>query len=200
PEHVFGLPPGLAKHDETPEDTSYKGAAGSEGPHVRFRPDAAQQDARDRASSRGSSLAPPQPPPGARPVPQGGRRTFSFQNPFHRRSHQDIEDDQPTSRGAMSFASRGSAAREYPTSNTTTEEERLGLVQGDSSNTTLPRYTEVQDEEERHSSDEWQVTSGNSSSPEVLGAGGDLGRQRRRDPYESDEGGHELYDEPLRSP
>ncbi|KAK0278459.1 hypothetical protein LTR35_009198 [Friedmanniomyces endolithicus] len=198
PEHVFGLPPGLAKHDETPEDTSYKGAAGSERHHVRFN--AAQQDARERASSRGSSLAPPHPPPGARPGQQGGRRTFSFQNPFHRRSHQDMEDDRPTSRGAMSFASRGSAAREYPTSNTTTEEERLGLVQGDSSNTTLPRYTEVQDEEARHSSDEWQVTSGNSSSPEVLGAGGDLGRQRRRDPYESDEGGHELYDEPLRSP
>ncbi|KAK4948253.1 hypothetical protein LTR10_012787 [Elasticomyces elasticus] len=196
PEHVYGLPPGLAKHDEHPgEDTSYKGAGASDRPHIRFIP---EQDSRDRASSRGSSLAPPMPPPHARPA-QVGRRTFSFTNPFHRRSHQEIEDDRPTSRGAMSFASRGSA-REYPTSAATTEEERLGLVQGDSSNTTLPRYTEVPEEEQRRSSEEWQVTSGNSSSPEMLGAGGDLGRQRTRDPYDSDGEGRELYDEPLRSP
>jgi len=204
PEHVYGLPPGLSKHDGREDDTSYKGPGSASEPqaHIRFVSDA--QDSRERASSRGSSLAPPQPPPHARPAHAGGRRTFSFQNPFHRRSHTDADaDDRPTSRGALSFTSRGSnAAREYPTGNQTTEEERLGLVQGDSSNATLPRYTEVPEEEEgerRSSSDDWQLAGG--SSPEQLGGhGGDLGRQRRRDPYESDEEGRELYDEPLRSP
>ncbi|KAK3671768.1 hypothetical protein LTR78_008313 [Recurvomyces mirabilis] len=214
PEHIYGLPSGLRKvnsHDGA-EDTAYKGAAGGDTPHIRFA--GSEQEARERASSRGSSLAPPQPPPHVRPAQGatgGGKRQFSFQNPFHRKSHvETAEDDRPTSRGAFSYSSRGSA-REYPTGSATTEEERLGLVQGDSSNPTLPRYTEEPEEGmgmphgqhgRRNSSDDWQITSGNSSSPEVLGATGDLGRQRRtRDPYAdvSDEG-EELYDEPLRSP
>jgi magnesium transporter len=200
PEHVYGLPPGLQKHEDE-QDTAYKGAGGSESHHIRFAAaeNDSQREARDRASSRGSSLAPPQPPPHARPgQTSGGRRQFSFQNPFHRKSHHEGEEDRPTSRGALSFTSRGGSVREYPTGNSTTEEERLGLVQGDSSIQTLPRYTEEPEEEERRSSEEWQVTSGNSSSPEVLGAGGDLGRQRRRDPY--DDVSDELYDEPLQSP
>ncbi|KAK3106765.1 hypothetical protein LTR53_018113, partial [Teratosphaeriaceae sp. CCFEE 6253] len=210
PEHVYGLPPGLAKHDHDHDDTSYKGAAGSDAPHIRFiSSETHHPDAWERASSRGSSLAPPQPPPHARPAAAaGGRRTFSFQNPFHRRSHHDAEDaDRPTSRGAQSFTSRTSAAaREYPTGNLTTDEERAGLVSGDRSNATLPRYTEVPEEEEgsRRSSDEWQVTSGTSgSSPEMVGSGGDLGRQRRRErgAYEEvDEDDEEGRGARLRSP
>lgn len=232
-EHVYGLPPGLAKHDVhggggRGEDTSYKGAgAGAAGglgppppagPHIHFANDgtaaAAALDQRDRASSHASSsLAPPRPPPHA----HGNRRQFSFTNVFHRHSkHGDsataADDARPVSRGALSFASRRSSRGEYPAGATTTEEERLGLVQGDSSKGTLPRYEEVEEEEgglydphdahtmggrgRRSSSEEWQLASGGSgSSPEVLGGRGAGGR----DPYANDIE-DELYDEPLRSP
>ncbi|EMC96084.1 hypothetical protein BAUCODRAFT_25030 [Baudoinia panamericana UAMH 10762] len=212
-EHIYGLPAGLqAHHAEHEEDTAYKGAIGAAstasdgGPHIHFATSEAQE-ARDRTGSRGSSLAPPRPPPHAH---GGGKRQFSFQNPFHRRSHHDAtEDERPTSRGAHSFTSRGGSVREYPTGGPTTEEERAGLVSGDGSRSTLPRYTEVPEEEEpeelgRSGSEEWQVTSGTSSSPEVIGAsGGDVGRRGRRDPYDGRGGDDEedrLFDEPLRSP
>jgi magnesium transporter len=211
--HVYGLPPELKIHEEhAEEDTSYRGAGAgagagaSSGPHIHFAGDAGE--GRERAESRGSSLAPPRPPPHVQtPTSSGsgsGKRTFSFQEIFHRKRDTDSAhaqsavDNRPISRAALSYTSQSS--REYPTGGATTEEERLGLVSGDGSRSTLPRYSEVPDEDpERRSSEEWQVTSGTSSSPEVLGAGGDLGRQRTRDPYdEFDE--EELYDEPLRSP
>lgn len=199
-EHVYGLPSGLRKHEEHEDDTSYKGAASSDGPHIHFVGDAAA-DARDRGSSIGSSLAPPRPPPHA----HGNRRQFSFQNVFHRRrdgEEREGEDaDRPISRGALSFASK-SSNREYPTGDQTTEEERLGLVHGDSSKK-LPKYSELpEDDPEGHDSDEWQVTSGTSSSPEQIGMGvaaSDVGRRRTRDTY-ADDDDDELYDEPLQSP
>jgi hypothetical protein len=44
------------------------------------------------------------------------------------------------------------------------------------------------------------MTSGRSSSPEQIAyPGGDLGRQRTRDPY-ADTDDNELYDAPLRDP
>ena len=211
-EHVYGLPPGLQREDHGEhegEDTSYKGAAANvSGPHIHFAMDA---DRMERVTSQDSNLAPPRPPPHA----HGNRRQFSFQNVFHRKKeHDGAADDRPVSRGALSFTSKhSSTSREYPVNNTnTTEEERLGLVSGDSSKPTLPKYEEVDEEPERYdqpggyhrrsSSEEWQVTSGNSSSsPEMLGASsGDLGRQRTRDPYASGYEDDELYDEPLRSP
>lgn len=198
-EHVFGLPAGLRKDAVDHDDTAYKGAGGDEGPRIRFTGDAASET-RDRPTSRGSSVAPPAPPPHGRPSP-GGRRQFSFQNPFQRRSPADHGEhaSRPTSRGAHSPMSRASA-REYPTGSNTTEEERLGLVHGDgSSHPTPPRYTEMPAEEdvERRSSEEWQMTSGRgSSSPEELG---DLGARRRQDSYD-EYAGEELYNEPLRSP
>lgn len=74
------------------------------------------------------------------------------------------------------------------------------MVHGDgSSHPTPPRYTEMPAEEdvERRSSEEWQMTSGRgSSSPEELG---DLGARRRQDSYD-EYAGEELYNEPLRSP
>ena len=82
----------------------------------------------------------------------------------------------------------------------------LGLVHGDSSNV-LPKYSEVAEEPTPidrgdASSDEWQVTSGTSSSPHDVA--GDLGmgssRDRRRDPYDDDFYDDDLYDEPLQSP
>ncbi|KAF2770415.1 DUF803-domain-containing protein [Teratosphaeria nubilosa] len=197
-EQIYGLPADLQHHDEHEgEDTEYRGV--SAGPHIHFA-----GDSRARTDSRGSSLAPPRPPPHVQPTATGGnKRQFSFQDFIHRHKNVDphADDNRPLSRGALSFTSRrssiGRSNREYPTSGQTTEEERLGLVAGDGSRSTLPKYTELEDEGEgRRSSDEWQVTSGQSSSPEMLG--GDLGRQRTRDPYGDFEEG--LSDEPLRSP
>jgi hypothetical protein len=200
--HTYGLPPGLQRPRED-SDTEYKGAAST---HIHFAGDL--PDPRDRASSQTSSLAPPRPPPHATGAPSGTRRQFSFQNVFHRKRSDAASDGRPTSRGALSFISGHSASNtpnnSYPgtSGDGATEEERLGLVHGDSANK-LPRYTEVVSEEpemQREDSDEWQVTSGTSSSPHDVEA--DLGRQRRtRDPYDDyydDE--DELYDEPLDSP
>ncbi|KAH9841324.1 Magnesium transporter NIPA [Teratosphaeria destructans] len=197
-EHVYGLPADLKHHDEHEgQDTEYRGA--SAAPRIHFA-----GDSRDRADSRASSLGPPPPPPHVQPTATGGdKRQFSFQDFIHRHKNVDphADDNRPVSRGALSFASRrssiGRSIREYPTGGQTTEEERLGLVAGDGSRSTLPRYSELEDAAEgRRSSDECQVTSGQSSSPEMVG--GDLGRQRTRDQYSDFE--EELYDEPLRSP
>ena len=123
-EHVFGLPPGLARddgHGGGGIDTSYHGGGGGGGgggsAHIHF------VDERDRASSQGSGLtaaaAPPRPPPHA----HGTRRQFSFQNAvpfFHRRksdtsdhhhhNHPGAKDDsgyRPDSAGTVSTAAGG---------------------------------------------------------------------------------------------
>jgi magnesium transporter len=195
---------GLSRGASDP-DTEYKGAAST---HIHFAGDV--HDARDRASSHTSSLAPPKPPPHASKT--GGantRRQFSFQNVFHRKHSDAADDNRPTSRGALSFISRGGSSagshgqHSYPSAKGETEEERLGLVHGDSSNK-LPKYAEVVSEEpsaeQERDSDEWQVTSGTESSPHDVEM--DLGRQRRaRDPYDDYyDDSDELYDEPIRSP
>lgn len=186
------------------EDTAYKGSGST---HITFAGDL--HDPRDRASSGGSSLAPPKPPPhpsaaGGGSAASGTKRQFSFQNVFHRK-RSDAADDRPISRGALSFMSGHSREHQYPGTKGATEEERLGLVHGDSAN--LPKYSEVIEQsptrEGDRDSDEWQVTSGTSSSPHDINAG-DLGmsaRDRRRDPYDDDfYDEHDLYDEPLDGP
>lgn len=155
-EHVYGLPPALAGHrgPASEEETEYKGAStfsppsSSAGPHIHFASD-------ERPDSRGSSLAPPKPPPHAGPAAGAGgnRRQFSFQNVFAR--HRDggatptpppipaDSSERPLSRGALSFVSRGrnntgnsgagsASASVYPGASDATEEERAGLVLGDS--------------------------------------------------------------------
>ncbi|CAK3903417.1 magnesium transporter NIPA1 [Lecanosticta acicola] len=193
PEHVYGLPESLRKHEDTHyDDTEYRSPGPSGRAHIQW---AGQES--DRPDSRGSSLAPPRPPPHGT---SSNKRQFSFQGVFSRNKSSasaGADDDRPTSRGALSFTSRGSH-REYPTGPGTTEEERLGLVHGDS-HKSLPKFDE-QEEEDRESSDEWQVTSGSAgSSPEQLGASGDLGHRRSRDPYVDDDD-DDLYDGPPRSP
>lgn len=192
-------------------DTAYMGAGGDG--HIHF----AGSPPRDRAESQASSgLAPPRPPPhsaNASTTAGPAKRQFSFQNPFGRKQRGDSADSRPVSRGALSFVSRQSSrSHDYPGQHRATEEERLGLVHGDSERA-LPRYEEVAEDREsgdgsreRRSSDDWQVTSGTSSSPEQLGLSGDLGGARRgRDPYggervldDDDDDG--MYDEPLQSP
>jgi hypothetical protein len=152
-----GLPPSFVSHSET--DTSYKPGGST---HVQF----ASAPASDRPSSRpGQNLEPPAPPPhGGRPnSPGSAKRQFSFQNVFHRRSTASPSNDdgpRPVSRGGLSFISRG--ASRGGTKNGT-EEERLGLVKGDSS-TQLPSVrSESPPQYLSDPEDEWQVTDGSSS-------------------------------------
>ncbi|THZ92848.1 DUF803-domain-containing protein [Aureobasidium pullulans] len=197
-EHVYGLPPGL-RSPNIDTDTSYKG-----GSAIHWTTSIDERE-RERAMSQGSSLMPPKPPPHARPD-SSGKRTFSFQNVFHRNKHGEEEADdgviRPISRGALSFASRKSDSSHHrPSSrNNASEEERLGLVTGDAASPSnsagkskqakyegLPIY-EAEDD------DDWLVTSGRSESPEDVM--GDLGRVRMdRSRSRSDDSNYERYDD-----
>lgn len=141
-DHVYGLPPNLRSADGGGDiDTEYHG---KNDKHIllaeEIRP----------VPSRGSSLA-PTPPPHA-------KRQFSFTNVFNRHKHgapssSDIahEHHRPLSR--LGPGSRQSSKEHsIPGIKPATEEERLGLVKGDSKNMlTLPDYTENSDE------DDWQL-------------------------------------------
>ncbi|KAL8932398.1 MAG: hypothetical protein Q9216_006855 [Gyalolechia sp. 2 TL-2023] len=104
--HVFGLPPGLESPQDAPSDAARRLAPPS------------------HYQSHGT-LAPT-------PPPHSAKRQFSFQNVFHRRKSdvrpQSSESIRPVSRGGLGLKSdtRGQ------TSKSATEEERLGLVKGDS--------------------------------------------------------------------
>lgn len=150
-DHVYGLPPSLRGGDKSHLDasTEYTGASGGT---IAW----ADGVAEPRASSRGSSLAPPAPPP------HGGgaaKRQFSFTNVFNRHkqdpppsSSSDNDAHRPSSR--LGTGSRGSHKDHSIPSilKTATEEERLGLVKGDSRNALgLPEYTEGSDD------DDWQL-------------------------------------------
>lgn len=180
--------------DDQPEhfDTAYHSPS---GPHLRW---AGQESTEpDRSSSRGSSIA-PRPPPHIQPTAESeGKRQFSFHNVFNRSRPGTAatadEEHRPISRGALSFVGGSRKA------NVTTEEERLGLVHGDSSKD-MSRYSQVPEGRE---SDEWQMTSGTSSSPEMLGASGDLGHghsanRGKRDPF--DDYDDDEYDMPPQVP
>lgn len=148
-DHVYGLPPSLRDTDAAADkshfdsSTEYTGAGGKPimwADSVETRP----------SDSRGSSLAPP-------PPPHGAKRQFSFTNPFHRHKQdqppEDSESRRPTSR--LGLGSRGSSKEHsIPNIKSATEEERLGLVKGDSRNVTsssLPNFNEQSDEED------WQL-------------------------------------------
>ncbi|KUI54516.1 Magnesium transporter NIPA2 [Cytospora mali] len=96
------------------------------------------------------SLAPPTPPPHA-----SAKRQFSFQNVFkrHREHGSETIDDRPmSSRSAGRPSSGRGRGHSNPHAKTATEEERLGLVMGDSatehsrggysSTTAMPAYEE----------------------------------------------------------
>jgi hypothetical protein len=184
------------------DDTSYHPPAPD---HLRWAGSSTEPDRVPSAVPSTSDSLAPRPPPHIRSGSNTGseaKRQFSFHNVFTRsRPGTSDEDNRPMSRGALSFASGSRKA------NVITEEERLGLVHGDSSKN-MSRYSEVPEGRE---SDEWQVTSGaSSSSPEMLGASGDLGQgnmnttssRGKRDPYDDgyDDDDDRLYDMPLRNP
>lgn len=128
------------------QDTSYKPIDS----HIQFDlPE--PQDVQDRQPSPVASLHPPKPPAHA------AKRQFSFQNVFSRRSDSTGESSKrPTSSRHGHKASRDSKA-------VATEEERLGLVKGDSTNM-LPLQSQADDEMEPPGySDNWELPR--SSSP-----------------------------------
>jgi magnesium transporter len=142
-EHVYGLPDSLRR-----QDTEYGGAAaaaaasststvttGTADRHIQFG------DAQPSASA--SSLAVPPTPPPHRDG-QSARRQFSFQNVFRRHQAdgaQEAETRQPQSILKPTRAGIGSRGYSSPQVKDATEEERLGLVKGDShSMPALPQY------------------------------------------------------------
>lgn len=134
--HVYGLPPSLNQNSggrptESRYLTPYEPNATSSIP---------PQTAEFGDSSQGSTLR-PTPPLGT------AKRQFSFQNVFHR-NRADTAESSVSQRSAsrLGLGSRqGSSHRKSSSiAKAATEEERLGLVKGDSisdSNQPLPEYT-----------------------------------------------------------
>ena len=148
-EHVYGLPPSLVGADGTGDvDTEYHGKYS--GKHIVLA-----EEVRP-VPSRGSSLA-PSPPPHA-------KRQFSFSNVFHRNNKHDAPTSssssdmphEPQHRRPLSRLGLGSrqSSKEHPIPGlkTATEEERLGLVKGDSASTNMlalqPESIENSDEDD----------------------------------------------------
>ncbi len=134
-DHVYGLPPDLQRPDR-PESTG--------------KPIAWAQNIESRHT------------PGPTPPPHAAKRQFSFQNPFKHKtptptsptrstfppvdsSHSNPRPYSPR----LGIGSRGSnKEHNFPGLKTATEEERLGLVKGDSTNMLpLPGYMEDDEEE-----------------------------------------------------
>lgn len=146
-DHIYGLPDDLRK-------TEYGGAAaasiasGSTGRHIQFT-------GTPKPSDSVASLAPPTPPPHGQ-VPSA-RRQFSFQNVFRRHQADGAQEQaQPSSQNPPpprhGLGLRGYSDRQVQAKNAT-EEERLGLVKGDSqSMPALPQYDDYDDDDESEDS------------------------------------------------
>jgi hypothetical protein len=160
-DHVYGLPPSLRTGDGAEDghpSTEYTGASD--------KPLMWAESVEQRPSSSKASLAPT-------PPPHSAKRQFSFQNPFNRHKHESIpstSDSAPRPTSRLGVGSRGSS-KEHPIPGikTATEEERLGLVKGDSRNLlSVPDYSE---QSEPSDEDDWQLTGKPISTNTSPGAG-----------------------------
>jgi len=137
--HVYGLPPGLERQVDGSADASHP--PGHDGRSVAW----SGEVGRDRAHSR-SSLAP-------YPPTHSAKRQFSFQNVFNRHKNEPPPESshsvRPTSRKSLG-SRQGSKEHNIPGIKSATEEERLGLVKGDST-AMLPLPDYPSDEED------WQL-------------------------------------------
>ncbi|QDS71845.1 hypothetical protein FKW77_009921 [Venturia effusa] len=153
-EHIYGLTEGL-KH----EDTSYHPQ--TDGSHIHF------QEPERPSSNPTGLLSPPPPTPPPHSSSGGTRRQFSFQNPFHKRAPSgEASSGRPVSRSSHNFTGRNKS-NTITSNDGITEEERLGLVHGDSNNTinlarteSPPQYSDPEEE--------WQIT-GDSPPRHQLG-------------------------------
>jgi len=135
-ERNIGLPSSLRD-----QKTAYLGASGER--HITIVDGAESQ----RTGSRGSSLHPGVPPT---PPPHAARRQFSFQNVF-KKGQSHAQPDEPHVQSRSPMIRKGIGSRGNSNASVTkgaTEEERLGLVKGDTRNSPeLPAY-EDEDEED----------------------------------------------------
>lgn len=133
-DHSYGLPPGK---------TEYQGA-GQRERHITI-----VEDHPPRLHSSGSlhpSVAPT-------PPPHSARRQFSFQNVFRKSQSQAQASEEPQSQSRPSTSRKGLGNRRgsTPAVKGATEEERLGLVKGDTNTgrqPVLPTYDDEDDEDE----------------------------------------------------
>ncbi|KAI0521425.1 magnesium transporter NIPA-domain-containing protein [Xylaria bambusicola] len=137
-----------------------------------------------------TSLVPPTPPPHGE-QPHAARRQFSFQNVFRRHQADRVQEPALPSMHEHSLRqglrSRGYSDRSARVKNAT-EEERLGLVTGDSqSMPALPRYDGDLDDDDDLSPDEKHTARydrGITSSPP--GSRSDDGDDKMYDEYDED--------------
>lgn len=140
-EHVYGLPASL-------QHTAYEGAGDRGGAHIHFDETTLQH----RPDTSQSSLAP-------EPPAHSARRQFSFHNVF-RKSSSGIDEILPKKQAVPRKAIGGRAAAKQ--TKNATEEERLGLVKGDT-NTSQSKFggdgemDEQYDTSPRDSNDSWDL-------------------------------------------
>ncbi|KAF4548895.1 Hypothetical protein D9617_24g016080 [Elsinoe fawcettii] len=190
-EHIYGLPPGLRRQADGADDTAYHPPS----EHIQW------------SSSVQSREHAPTPPPHRSRDGQTAKRAFSFQQVFHRQksdatsqrskspyldTHDEIREARPHSRSGSPFTGFLPSHHKDNLSRINTEEERLGLVKGDSTSNLPAQQSAYLDSspvaspdrplmqshasrQERESnlrasrtrdseeSDEWQVTSGPGS-------------------------------------
>ena len=156
-DHVYGLPPSLRGNtggDGAGDPTGRYGSS-TEYTGAKGKPITWAESVDSRPSSR-PSLAPT-------PPPHSAKRQFSFQNPFHRHNKQDaMPPDSSSHRPSSSrlgIGSRGSSKEHsIPGIKGFTEEERIGLVKGDSKNMlAVPDYNEEQEYSSPSEEDDWQL-------------------------------------------
>ncbi|CAI0652283.1 unnamed protein product [Colletotrichum noveboracense] len=171
-EHVYGLPVGQ-QHG----DMEYAGAAGVYD---------------QRAVSRGSAFSGASSHLAPTPPPHSAKRQFSFSNVFkrhhndsphaHAHAHEE-EAHRPTSRYGL-----GSRGYSSPQVKNATEEERLGLVKGDSRSMPALQHYDDEEEEEDAYIDEDKVRAIDSSPPQASRYGRGITTPPRRgsDPRDRD--------------
>ena len=134
--HVYGLPSSLQQPGtDGADDTSYASPNAQRPEPIKWA-----ENVEDRPLSR-SNLAP-------LPPHHATRRQFSFQNVFNRHKR-ETSGESTTSRPSRKGLGSRQTSKDLviPGVKSATEEERLGLVKGDS-HTALPSYRDEDDEED----------------------------------------------------
>ena len=152
--HVFGLPPGLQHVDPDGSGDSSHATHNQHG-----KPIVWADTVENRPRSRGGLV--PDPPA------HGTRRQFSFQNVFNRHKHGHSTDSSHSRPSRKGIGSRQSSKEASILGiKSATEEERLGLVKGDSTHMSpLPDYRD-EDEEDSGRQDKKRGSSSAAELPD----------------------------------
>ncbi|KAH8597179.1 magnesium transporter NIPA-domain-containing protein [Bisporella sp. PMI_857] len=182
--HDQGSKPYLTPYGKT----EYEGAAGER--HITILDP-------ERTGSQGSSLHPHAAlrDQGPTPPPHSARRQFSFQNVFRKgrdHAHSPVSSEEPIAQSRSPIIRKGMSTRKNSAaSKGATEEERLGLVKGDT-RTGKESTPDYDDDDYEHDDDDWSVEDklprAQSQSPD-RGPPRDLTPPKRRDTKELELGG-----------